>query len=90
MIMSSCNEIDFVPTFIYVTLFLKGGATMRKVTLRLNEDLKYSVIKKLVDFNGNKKRTALPLNCSILTINRLIIKYKTLASLASFIRTEAW
>lgn len=78
MIKSSCNEIDFVPTFIYVALFLKDGSTMRKVILRLNEDLKYSVIKKLVDSNGNKKRVALPFNCSIRTINRLIIKYKTL------------
>ncbi|MDT6423067.1 ISNCY family transposase, partial [Enterococcus faecium] len=77
MIMSSCNEIDFVPTFIYVTLFLKGGSTMRKVVLRMNEDFKYSVIKKLVDSNGNKKRAALQLNCSIRTINRLIIKYKS-------------
>lgn len=52
--MSSCNEIDFVPTFIYVTLFLKGGSTMRKVVLRINGNFKYSLIKKLVDSNGNK------------------------------------
>ena len=50
---------------------------MRKVVLRMNEDFKYSLIKKLVDSNGNKKRTALQLNCSIRTVNRLIIKYKT-------------
>lgn len=62
MIMSSCNEIDFVPSFIYVTFFLKGGSTMRKVVLRMNEDFKYSLIKKLIDLNGNKKHIALHLN----------------------------
>ena len=62
MIMSSCNEIDFVPSFIYVTLFLKGGSTMRKVVLRMNEDFKYSLIKKLVDSIGNKMRAALQIN----------------------------
>ena len=29
---------------------------MRKVELRMNEQLKYTVIKKLVETNGNKKR----------------------------------
>ena len=28
---------------------------MRKVELRINEELKYKVIKKLVETNGNKK-----------------------------------
>ena len=28
---------------------------MRKVELRMNEELKYKVIKKLVETNGNKK-----------------------------------
>ncbi len=49
---------------------------MRKVHLRMNEFEKYSVIKKLVDSNGNKKRAAIKLNCTVRTINRLIIKYK--------------
>ena len=49
---------------------------MRKVVLRMNEQYKYDVIKKLVDTNGNKKNAALKLNCSVRTINRLIIKYK--------------
>ena len=49
---------------------------MRKVNLRMNEKYKYDVIKKLVDNNGNKKRAALELNCTIRTIDRLIIKYK--------------
>lgn len=49
---------------------------MRKVYLRMNEQYKYDVIKKLVDSNGNKKNAALKLNCTIRTINRLIIRYK--------------
>lgn len=49
---------------------------MRKVDLRMNEQLKYDVIKKLVDSNDNKKNAAIKLNCSMRTINRLIIKYK--------------
>lgn len=48
---------------------------MRKVNLRMNEQHKYDIIKKLVNSNGNKKNAALKLNCSIRTINRLIIKY---------------
>lgn len=50
---------------------------MRKVDLRMNELFKYETIKKLVDSNGNKKRAAIKLNCSVRTVNRLIIKYKT-------------
>ena len=50
---------------------------MRKVELRMNEENKYQIIKKLVETNGNKKRAALKLNCTVRTINRLIIKYKT-------------
>lgn len=50
---------------------------MRKVELRMNEQYKYDVIKKLVDTNGNKKNAAIKLNCTLRTINRLIIKYKS-------------
>ncbi len=32
---------------------------MRKVDLRMNEQFKYVVIKKLVDSNGNKKNAAI-------------------------------
>ena len=49
---------------------------MKKVDLRMNELEKYKTIKKLVETNGNKKRVAVKLNCSIRTVNRLIIKYK--------------
>lgn len=34
---------------------------MRKVELRMNEKLKYKVIKKLVETNGNKERAAVTL-----------------------------
>lgn len=51
---------------------------MKKVDLRMNELEKYKVIKKLVDTNGNKKRAACKLGCTIRTINRLIIKYNEL------------
>lgn len=50
---------------------------MRKVELRMKENLKYTVIKELVDNNGNKLRACAKLNCSMRTINRLIITYKT-------------
>lgn len=49
---------------------------MRKVVLRMNKQFKYDIIKKLVDDNGNKKRAAQKLNCSVRTINRLIASYK--------------
>ena len=49
---------------------------MRKVELRMNEDIKYLIIKKLVDTNGNKKRAAIKLGCTLRTVNRLILKYK--------------
>ena len=48
---------------------------MRKVVLRMNEQFKYETIKKLVDENGNKKRVALKLKCTVRTINRLIKVY---------------
>lgn len=43
---------------------------MRKVELRMNENIKYMVIKKLVETNGNKKRAAIKLNCTVRHINR--------------------
>lgn len=49
---------------------------MRKVVLRMNEELKYQEIKKLVDNNGNKLRVAEILNLSIRQVNRLIKVYK--------------
>ena len=49
---------------------------MRKVVLRMNKQFKYDIIKKLVDDNGNKKRVAQKLNCSVRTINHLIASYK--------------
>lgn len=49
---------------------------MRKSNLRLKENMKYEIIKKLVDNNGNKKRAAVQIGCTLRTINRLIAKYK--------------
>ena len=49
---------------------------MRKVTLTMDENQKYEVIKKLVETTGNKKRAALTLNCSERNINRMIKGYK--------------
>ena len=50
--------------------------TMRKVILTMDENQKYTTIKKLVETNGNKKRAALYLNCSIRHINRMIKGYQ--------------
>jgi len=49
---------------------------MRKVELRMNEEKKYKVIKKLVETNGNKKRVAIELNVTLRQINRMIAGYK--------------
>lgn len=48
---------------------------MRKVELRMNELEKYKTIKKLVEENGNKKRAAIKLQCTVRTVYRLIQKY---------------
>lgn len=49
---------------------------MRKVELRMNELNKYTVIKELVDHNGNKNRAKEKLGLSMRQINRLIRIYK--------------
>ena len=49
---------------------------MRKVELRMNEILKYEIIKELVDHKGNKNRAAKKLGISRRQVDRLIIKYK--------------
>lgn len=49
---------------------------MRKVKLNMTEEEKYLVIKKLVEINGNKKRAALTLGCTVRHINRMIQGYK--------------
>lgn len=50
---------------------------MRKVELKMNENNKYQIIKKLVDTNGNKLRACQKLNLTKRQINRLILVYKT-------------
>ncbi len=49
---------------------------MRKVELRMKEEVKYKTIKKLVETNGNKKRAANKLDCTVRHINRMIAGYK--------------
>ena len=50
---------------------------MKKVELRTMEQIKYEIIKNLVDNNGNKQRAAIKLGITIRQINRLIRIYKT-------------
>lgn len=50
---------------------------MRKVELHMKAQEKYEIIKTLVEKNGNKLRAAAKIGCTVRTINRLIIKYKT-------------
>lgn len=49
---------------------------MRKVKLRMNEEYKYKIIKKLVETNGNKQRAAVKLKRSIRQVDRMIAGYK--------------
>ena len=49
---------------------------MRKVELRMNEQLKYEIIKEHVEHGGNKKKIALKLSITIRQVDRLIAKYK--------------
>lgn len=44
---------------------------MKKVELRMNEQNKYEIIKKLVETDENKKRVATKLGCTVRTINNL-------------------
>lgn len=48
---------------------------MRKVELRMNEEYKYKIIKKLVETNGNKQRAAIKLKRSVRQIDRMIAGY---------------
>lgn len=50
---------------------------MRRVDLNMKENEIYTVIKKLVDNNGNKLRAAIRLGFTPRYINKLIQKYKT-------------
>lgn len=49
---------------------------MRKVKLRMNEQLKYEEIKKCIDGNQSKERTSVKLGITVRQVNKLIIKYK--------------
>ena len=59
---------------------------MRKVELRMKEELKYLVIKKLVETNGNKKRAAIKLGCTVRHID--ILKYVQNSAFESFVNGE--
>lgn len=43
----------------------------------MTEEEKYSIIKKLVDTNGNKQRAALSIGCTVRHINRMMQGYRT-------------
>lgn len=49
---------------------------IRKVSLNMKEEEKYLIIKKLVETNGNKKRAALTIGCTVRHVNRMIQGYK--------------
>ena len=50
---------------------------MKKIKLTMKEEEKYTIIKKLVETNGNKDRAALKIGCTRRTVNRLIKGYKS-------------
>ena len=45
---------------------------MRKVELRMNEQMKYETIKELVDHHGNKRHAALKLGLSIRSFDQCV------------------
>lgn len=50
---------------------------MKKVDLKIKELQKYNIIKNLVEKNGNKTRATIKLSCTVITVNRLIQRFKT-------------
>ena len=63
MIMSQCINIDFVPIYNTISLAREVN-TLRKVLLRMNELNTFTIIKKLVDTNDNKRNAASKFNCT--------------------------
>lgn len=56
---------------------LRGEADIiKKVELRMNEERKYEIIKRLVEEDGNKDRAALALGITRRQVNRLIHNYQ--------------
>ena len=49
---------------------------MKEVKLKMNEELKYKIIKEVVDHKLSKERASLILGISIRQVNRLVIIYK--------------
>lgn len=84
--MSQCIKVEYVlhaghidRFFCYdIASLLFGGYNVRKVVLRMNEENKYLIIKKLVESNGNKGRissVAIPLDIKNKTIKLCIDEY---------------
>lgn len=74
--MSKVNYSIIILLSYKVLIIKKVRLKLRKVELTMHENEKYQVIKRLVDTDGNKKRTALKLNVSERHIYRLIKGYK--------------
>ena len=60
----------------YTQILKRRDKAIREIKLRMNEQKKYEVIKKLVETDGNKDRAALSLGVTRRHINRLIKGYK--------------
>ncbi len=61
---------------ILTSMKINEVRTIRKVSLTMEENNTYEIIKKLVETNGNKKTAALKIGCTERHINRLIKGYK--------------
>lgn len=63
---------------------------MRKVELRIKDELKYLTIKKLVETNRNKKRFSIKLDFSIRSIDKMIAVYKEKDNYMDYYNTERY
>lgn len=63
---------------------------MRKVELRIKDELKYLTIKKLVETNMNKKRFSIKLDFSIRSIDKMIAVYKEKDNYMDYYNTERY
>ena len=85
----SCIQDIFKNLCYDIASLLLGGCCMRKVELRMNEENKYLIIKKLVETNGNKNRAAIKLDVlSELSIDSSL-NIKNMVKLLLFMATEA-
>ena len=63
---------------------------MRKVELRIKDELKYLTIKKLVETNRNKKRFSIKLDFSIRSIDKMIAVYKEKENYMDYYNSERY